>query len=210
MNRALRAAALGVLLLSPVALSACSAGQVAQTATQVRDKVGGTAMVGDLTIRDARVAYPTNGVYAAGTDAPLLVSVSNTGLEDDTLLDITGEGFESAEVLGSAAATPVPAGTAPAAGLDIPIPADSNVFIGGDGPRVALSGLQDELTTGQALDVTMSFERAGEVQVRVLVGNPTRELPRGEEFDFHEGEEGGGAGGESELGGGSESGGGHG
>src|SRR5688500_6382196 len=39
-NRALRAATMGVLLLPPVALSACSAGQVTQTATQERDKVG--------------------------------------------------------------------------------------------------------------------------------------------------------------------------
>src|SRR3712207_9405987 len=39
-NRALRAATMGVLLLSPVALTACSAGQVPQTATQNRDKVG--------------------------------------------------------------------------------------------------------------------------------------------------------------------------
>jgi hypothetical protein len=50
-NRALRAATMGVLLLSPVALSACSAGQVTQTATQERDKVGAMGQVGDLTLR---------------------------------------------------------------------------------------------------------------------------------------------------------------
>jgi len=81
-NRALRAATMGALLLSPVALTACSAGQVAQTATQMRDKVGGTAMVGDITIRDARLAYPTNGEYAAGADARLIVVVSNDGKLD--------------------------------------------------------------------------------------------------------------------------------
>ena len=51
MNRALRAATMGVLLLSPVALSACSAGQVTQTATQERDKTGAQAQVGDITVR---------------------------------------------------------------------------------------------------------------------------------------------------------------
>ena len=40
MNRALRAAAMGMLLCSTVALSACSAGQVNQTASQLRDKTG--------------------------------------------------------------------------------------------------------------------------------------------------------------------------
>ena len=39
----------GVLLLSPLAFSACSAGQVTQTASQERDKVGAMAEVGDIT-----------------------------------------------------------------------------------------------------------------------------------------------------------------
>ncbi|GAB3357835.1 copper chaperone PCu(A)C [Modestobacter lapidis] len=189
MNRALRAAAMSVLLLSPVALTACSAGQVAQTAEQDRDQSGGTATVGDLTIRDAQLAYPPSGEHAAGSDPRLIVAVSNTGQEDDTLLDITGEGFASAELVGSAA-TPAPAGTPASTGLDIPIPAGSTVFIGGEGPAVALTDLDEPLTVGQALDVTMSFEEAGDIEVSVLVDTPTRDLPRGDAFDFHE-EEGG-------------------
>ena len=186
MNRALRAAAMGVLLLSPVALTACSAGQVAQTAEQERDKVGGSAIVGDLTLRDARLAYPTNGEYAAGSDARLEVAITNGAPQDDTLLDVTGDGFASAEVSG--APTAAGSGTA-GGGLDVPIPAESNVFIGGDGSRVVLTDLDEAITTGQGLDVTMSFERAGDVQVRVLVGTSARALPREEPFDFH-GEEG--------------------
>lgn len=195
MNRALRAAAMGVLLLSPVALSACSAGQVAQTATQVRDKVGGTATVGDITVRDARLAYPTDGEYASGDDAELLVALSNTGSQDDTLVDITGEGFGSVEVTGGSGT----AGGGSAGGLDVTIPAESNVFLGEDGPTVTLTGLGDALTVGEGLDLTMTFEQAGEVQVRVPVGVPERELPRGEAFDFHE-EEAAGEG-EEQLGG---------
>jgi copper(I)-binding protein len=187
---------MGVLLLSPVALSACSAGQVAQTAEQQRDKVGGTALVGDLTIREARLAYPTNGEYAAGSNPRLIVAISNSGKEDDTLQGITGEGFGGAQLVGGGTTAST---NGAAAGLDVPIPAASNVFIGGDGPAIALSGLEEPLTTGEALEVTMSFERAGDVEVRVLVGTSTRDLPRGEAFDFHE-EEGGAGGGESELG----------
>jgi copper(I)-binding protein len=181
---------MGVLLLSPVALPACSAGQVAQTAEQERDKVGGTAEAGDLIIREARLAYPTNGVYPAGSNPRLIVAISNSGTQADTLQDITGEGFASAELVGGAAAP------AAAGGLDVPVPAESNVFIGGDGPTVQLTDLAEELTTGEALEVTMSFERAGDVAVRVLVGTSTRELPRGEAFDFHEEE-----GAETQLGG---------
>ena len=202
MNRALRAAAMGVLLLSPVALSACSAGQVAQTATQVRDKVGGTAMAGDITVREAQLAYPTGGEYAAGDDAELVVVVSNSSEQDDTLVDITGEGFSDVEVTGgtgTAGSTTPPAGDGAVGGLDVTIPAESNVFIGEEGPTVTLTGLDEALTVGQGLDLTMSFERAGEIQVRVPVGVPERELPRGEAFDFHE-EEAAGEG-EEQLGG---------
>ena len=196
MNRALRAAAMGVLLLSPVALSACSAGQVAQTAEQERDKVGGSAIVGDLTLRDARLVYPSTGEYAVGSDARLVVAISNSSQEDDTLVGITGEGFSGAQLSGTSTVS-APAGGA--SGLNVPVPANSNVFIGGtDGPRVVLTGLQDPLTAGEGLDVTMSFERAGDVELRVLVGTPTRTLPRGEAFDFHEEEAGGEA--ENQLG----------
>jgi hypothetical protein len=191
---------MGALLLSPVALTACSAGQVAQTVEQERDKVGGNAKVGDIIVREARLAYPTNGVYAAGSDPRLIVAISNSGSSADTLQDITGEGFAGAELVGGAATPPAgttPGAPAPAAGgLDVEIPASSNVFIGGDGPAVALTGLREEITTGQALQVTMSFEQAGDVEVTVLVGTSTRELPRGEAFDFHEEETS-----ETELGG---------
>ena len=57
MNRALRAATIGVLLLSPAALSACSAGQVTQTASQNRDKTG--ARLRSETSTCARSSSPT-------------------------------------------------------------------------------------------------------------------------------------------------------
>jgi hypothetical protein len=95
-NRALRAATVGVLLLSPVALSACGAGQVAQTATELRDKTGGRAEVGNLSLREVVLAYPEGGKYAPGADAELQMAVLNNGGEDDTLTRITGQGFSGA------------------------------------------------------------------------------------------------------------------
>src|SRR5215204_5351143 len=92
-NRALGAATMGVALLSPVALSACSAGQVTQTATQERDKVGAMAKVGDITLRQIEIAYPRGGRYDAGDDADLTLAIVNTGEEPDTLVSVDGEGF---------------------------------------------------------------------------------------------------------------------
>src|SRR2546421_289896 len=82
---AVRAATMGVLLFSPVVLSACSAGQVTQTATQVRDKVGTHAQVGDIALRAVELAYPPSGTYQAGEDAELKLGIVNSGDTPDTL-----------------------------------------------------------------------------------------------------------------------------
>jgi copper(I)-binding protein len=46
--------------------------------------------------------------------------------------------------------------------------------------------LSEELTAGQNIEVTLTFERAGEVTVQALVATPERVLPRGESFHFEE------------------------
>ena len=240
MNRALRAATMGALLLSPIALTACSAGQVPQTATQNRDKVGPEAAVGDITLRQITLAHPQDGLYEEGENAELQMAIVNTSTEADTLVGIEGEVFDGVLVSGQATASPAVPGspsaepvatTAPAAPttpgtapqttapeatpspgalptptvpatpstptasseVEIPVPAGSTVFLGGaSGATVELAELSEELTAGQSIEATLTFERAGEVTVQVLVATPDRVVPREEPFDFHheEGEEG--------------------
>ncbi|MGY1621235.1 hypothetical protein ACI789_03435 [Geodermatophilus sp. SYSU D00965] len=220
MNRALRAATMGALLLSPIALTACSAGQVSQTATQNRDKVGPEAQAGDITLRQVLLEYPTEGRYAAGDDASLSMTIVNGSNEADTLVGIEGDAFTGVIVSGQATASPAVPGSpsaapttgatpsapaapgapaapsAPAAPttatastrVDIPVPARSSVQIGDDGTlTVDLADLSEELTTGQTVDLTLTFQRAGEVSVQAGVATPDRALPRGEGFDFHDG-----------------------
>jgi copper(I)-binding protein len=173
-NRALRAATMGVLLLSPVALSACSAGQVTQTATQERDKTGAQAQVGDLTLRQVRLEDPRGDSYDAGDDADLLLAIVNTGEDTDTLVGVEGEGFADAEI----------------AGGRIEIPRDSTVFVGEDDDAdVRLMDLDDSLTTGQYLEITLIFENAGEITVPATVATAEDSEERGEAFDFHQEEE---------------------
>ena len=240
MNRALRAATMGALLLSPIALTACSAGQVSQTATQNRDKVGPEAAVGDITLRQITLAHPQDGLYEEGENAELQMAIVNTSTEADTLVGIEGEVFDGVLVSGQATASPAVPGspsaepvatTAPAAPttpgtapqttapeatpspgalptptvpaapstptasseVEIPVPAGSTVFLGGaSGATVELAELSEELTAGQSIEVTLTFEQAGEVTVQALVATPDRVVPREEPFDFHheEGEEG--------------------
>ena len=187
MTRALRAAIVGVALFSPVALSACSAGQVTQTATQERDKVGAMAEVGDITLRQVELAYPRAGSYEAGDDAELVMAVVNTGEEADTLVSVEGEGFSSAEITDSSAGS-----TAAATAEEIEIAPNTTVFVGSGDLQVSLTDLDEELTVGQHLPLVLTFENAGEVEVSATVSTPEREEERGEEFDFHhsEGEEG--------------------
>jgi copper(I)-binding protein len=173
-NRALRAATLGVLLLSPVALSACSAGQVTQTATQERDKTGAQAQVGDITLRQVRLEEPRGGSYEAGDDAELLLAIVNGGEDTDTLVGVEGDGFSDAEISDGA----------------IEIPRDTTVFVGENRTSVTLHDLDESLTTGQYLEITLTFENAGKIDVPVTVATPEDAEERGEAFDFHQGEGG--------------------
>ena len=177
MNRALRAATTGVLLLSPLALSACSAGQVTQTATQERDKVGSMAQVGDITLRAATLEYPQGGAYEAGDDAELSLAIVNASTEADTLVGISGDGFGQAEI------EPADA-SGSSSGLEIP--GGARVFVGDDGDAtITLTDLDEELTTGQYVELEFTFENAGEITLPVTVSTPDRVLERGELFDFH-------------------------
>jgi copper(I)-binding protein len=199
-NRALRAATVGVLLFSPLVISACSAGQVNQTSTQLRDKVGPEVQVGDLTLRGMQLAYPTSGSYAPGDNAQLQMSIVNSGPEDDALVGIKGTGFSEVRVTGSASGTvvapspsagatttppPAPATTSGGArAVDITIPSNSSVFLGQNAPTITLVNLRQELTPAQTLDVTFTFRKAGDVTVPVPVAVPSSNVPQTSSFNF--------------------------
>ena len=189
MNRALRAATMGVLLLSPVALSACSAGQVTQTAGQERDKVGAMAEVGAIKLRAIEFAYPRGGVYDEGDDAELLMTIVNQGSQDDTLVEISGEGFGDVEIDDNTSTSTGGTSGGAASSSEIDVPADSAVRVDGEDLTITLTELDESLTTGESLELTFTFENAGEVTVPVTVGTPENDLPRGESFDFHHEEE---------------------
>jgi copper(I)-binding protein len=182
---------MGVLLLSPVALAACSAGQVAQTATQEQN-LGNSADVGNLHLRALELPYPTGGVYSSGADARLLGAIANDTPTEDTLVSIEGDDFDSVEVVDPSAAAAAAAGTdTDTDSLDITVPGAGTLFLGnGSGPSITLVGLSEELGVGQYVDVTFTFEQAGQITVAVPVATANRALPRGEEFNFHEGTEG--------------------
>jgi copper(I)-binding protein len=198
-NRALRAATVGVLLFSPLAITACSAGQVNQTSSQLRDKGGPMAQVGGLELRQVQLAYPTDGSYAPGDDAELQMTIINNGSEDDALTGIDGTSFDRVRVTGSssgtvapttsaaATTTSAPASSAGGRALDISIPADSTVFLGQNAETVTLVSLGQELTPAQTVELTFTFERAGDVTMQVPVAAPSQNVPQTSAFNFEQG-----------------------
>ena len=141
MNRALRAATVGVLLLTPVALTACGAGQVAQTSSQVRDKTGPSAQIGDLSLREVLLDYPDTGTYAKGDSAQLRLSVTNSGPDDDALVGISGDGFDGVSVANPASPTGTATGASgsSAAASSASLTAGNSVG-GGASSKTAASG----------------------------------------------------------------------
>ncbi|TKJ22199.1 hypothetical protein A6V29_06625 [Blastococcus sp. CCUG 61487] len=153
---------LGALLLSPVVLAGCGGDDAGE-------ELGGPgveASVGDMELRNIRLDNPPAGIYQIGTAALLGVAMVNTGDEADELIEVSGPDFTGA-VLDENPESSDPA---------IRIPAEETVFTDGpDGPVLVLVGIDDPtLTSGQSLEVTFTFDRAGEVTVDAPISAPLR------------------------------------
>ncbi|MCP2262476.1 hypothetical protein LX15_006215 [Streptoalloteichus tenebrarius] len=90
---------LGVAL----ALAGCSSGQITQTDTQVAAVNGAGGQQGAIAVRGAQLAYPAGrGVYPEGSDAPLIVQITNTGDNPDKLVSVTSPDAAGGRVEGTA------------------------------------------------------------------------------------------------------------
>lgn len=85
----LATAASGLALTAVLGAAGCSAGQITQTDSQLPAVIGASAQSGPIALRDAKLAFPHDGFYAAGDDAPLILSIINTAAADDELLEVS-------------------------------------------------------------------------------------------------------------------------
>lgn len=192
MTRTRRAGTVAVLLLTAVALSACGAGQVTQTATQDRDRTGGHGRIGDITIRAVQLAYPADGVHDPGDPVELTMAIVNSGRVADELIGVTGDPFTGATV--SATGTSAGADGTPADGPEAPppeqsavsitLPADETVHVGTPDDPILLTGLTEPLGSAHSVPLRLVFARAGELTV-LAVTEPAPARPRSPAFDFH-------------------------
>jgi len=96
----LPAAALG--LAGVLGITGCSAGQVTQTDSIQPAVNGNLGEVGDISLRDVRVAYPEDGSYEPGDEVVLLLSIVNDGDTATALESVSSDISESdAELLGN-------------------------------------------------------------------------------------------------------------
>jgi copper(I)-binding protein len=68
--------------------------------------------------------------------------------------------------------------------VDITIPSNTSVFLGENAPTITLVALGQPLTPAQTLDLTFTFQKAGDVTVAVPVAVPASNVPQTSSFNF--------------------------
>ncbi|MCB0950508.1 MAG: hypothetical protein KDB44_14770 [Mycobacterium sp.] len=160
-----------------VVLSGCSAGQVAQTATQEPAVNGTSGRAGEITLRNIHLrATQTTDYVQPGRDVELIfVAANDSPTVDDKLVSITSD-VGSVTVTGD---TDLPAtgvlvvGTpdgqpTPLENVEVAETAEANVE------------LSKPITNGLTYDFTFTFEKAGNTTVSVPISageTPRRDTP---------------------------------
>ena len=168
----MRPALLTGLLLALLVVTGCGRFEAQLTAPGGAD--GGA---GAIAVRDARFSAqaPRTGdeVYAAGEDAPLTLTIVNTGDATDRLVSVSSPVADGASIDGDAQ---ILGGAALVSGYDQVRPAQTlPATVRTD---VALTGLRVPVRAGLTYPLTFTFARAGSVTVEAPVGNPDVLPPR--------------------------------
>ncbi|WP_018682462.1 hypothetical protein [Actinokineospora enzanensis] len=93
-------AMLGLGLAALLGAAGCGSGQITQTDSQLPAVNGAKAEAGKVAVRDAMLAFPTDGHYAKGADAPLVLTLVNIGGTADRLVEVTSPVAGAVEVVG--------------------------------------------------------------------------------------------------------------
>jgi copper(I)-binding protein len=188
-------------LIAAVALAGCGAGQITQTSRQVAAVEGANVGAGQIAVRNAMIEFeaPAHGaaVYPAGADAPLEMTIVNSGAEVDRLVAASSPIASSVQISGvlripggqalaiegapapavapqptEATATPAPgAGETPTTAPPTPVAPPAEETEPGAG-HIVLTGLHEEIQAGRSYPLVLTFERAGDVRFDIPVANP--------------------------------------
>ena len=155
-RRALVPTSMALLVAASLALSGCAAGQYSQTADQVAAIDGANGTVGDIAVLNARLAPTQPQGYPAGSNARLLLWISNDSLTPDTLNGVTTSAASSVRIVGDPI---VPGQTL----------AD---FATEDGTEVIVTDFTQALNYGVSIPMTFSFATAGTLSLNIPIELP--------------------------------------
>jgi len=183
----LRSTLVGIALvgIAALSLSGCAAGQVTQTDAQVAAVNGANGDIGPIALRDVVLAYPGGEDvfgYAAGDEAPLLVTIVNSGTQTDELVAVSTPAAGEVVVDGM---TTIPGGFVVSSPDDARTRGPSSAAgtadrtLGIGELQIVLAELTGPIRPGLPTFVTFRFRDAGEVTLRVPIDAPaeTRSEP---------------------------------
>jgi copper(I)-binding protein len=172
-RRVLGSAVLG--LGAALVLAGCGAGQITQTNTMLPAVNGTLGQAGQIAVRNASLANSDKceQAYAAGSDAPLKLTVANGGPKDDELVAVNSPNAASGVIEGQKT---IVAGSTlvigPAAGTGVTQAGETKIGHG----SVTLRGLKSVVWPGQLTPVTFVFRDAGPVNLNLPITSPSKPL----------------------------------
>ncbi|MEV0651223.1 hypothetical protein AB0I28_38815 [Phytomonospora sp. NPDC050363] len=198
-----RIARIGACLTAAAALvigvSACSAGQVTQTADTVAAVPGANLTVGEnIMMNDVMVAWTGPQGYPTGGNAPLILRIFNNGPEavvlegvsvapgdDDSpgaagvrlVTDSAPAPSDSGSPSGDASGAPAPAPGSSAINVTI-LPNDMQQLVQGEGPYLEITGLTGKFSPGESLLMTFTFTGMEPLTAEIPMGLPMEPVER--------------------------------
>jgi copper(I)-binding protein len=154
-----------------VALTGCGAGPDAQTSRIVPAIAGVNADADGIQVRNAVVPFAPVG-YPRGGDAPVELSIANSGQEPVRLVQLSSDGAGTVTVTSATpigVPTPSPGGDA---GTGVEIVPGELVAV-----TLQLTSLTQDLNATGSVPVTLTFSNGAELPLAVPMATPLDPLP---------------------------------
>lgn len=166
-SRVLVAAASGLLGL---ALAGCGTGQGAPTSNTLSSIPGVNADDAGVAVRNARVPFAEAG-YPAGGDAPVELTVVNTGTEPVRLVELSSPAAGSLTLAGVEYVGAPPDGIGTGSQLRLPPGGLANATL-------TATGLIESLDGTVPLPVVLVFDNGAQLALQLPTAPPDEPLPR--------------------------------
>ena len=172
MSLRLRTATPVVAVGLTLALTGCGANFEAQTYQDKAPADSTNAGVGAIAVRNVNLVAPESGeMYEAGDDADVQLTLTNDGTDDDRLVEVSSPAAGSVEILGQAGAD----------GVDLPGRSTTENEL-----SLQLADLGEDLRPGRYVELTLRFERGGDLTVSVPVATTGEYEEREHSDNFHQ------------------------